>query len=175
ECVFTIPGHSDWVREPFFSADHHLLAVISAENAVLVWDMQASQLIARFPFTKTLYGVSISEDGLYITVNDGLSETALSIKDGACIPHSAFYWVSFCNDWIMWKGHKVICIPLEYRGTLAKLHRNTVILGSNSGQVLFIELDPDLDPTKWSFEDPLARDPDLLIREESLADYPGVF
>ncbi|RDW93985.1 uncharacterized protein DSM5745_01307 [Aspergillus mulundensis] len=181
KCISTLTGHDDWVRQPSFLEDHNLVAAISADNTVRVWRTDSSDLIACFPFETTLYGVSIAHDGLSILVNDGWSDITLLIADG--VPSSsAFYWISVDEGWIMWKQHKIVYIPPEYRSAKGKrsgiiykkrsgiIYKNTVTLTSDTGHVLFLQLDPDLDPLEWTFEDPLLRNPELWIREDCLAD-----
>ncbi|KAL4811060.1 hypothetical protein BDV18DRAFT_4882 [Aspergillus unguis] len=174
EPIATLRGHDDWVRQPFFSEKHSLVAAISSNNTVQVWDWSIQRLVAYFAYTKQLYGVTITEDGKSLLVNDGWAETSVLIADGTP-PAVAYYWISVEYDWIMWKEHKIIYIPPEYQTQLSNINDNIVMLVPRSGDPMFIHLDRDLDPTKWSFEDPLDKNPDLWITEESLADYLGEY
>ncbi|KAL4910828.1 WD40-repeat-containing domain protein [Aspergillus multicolor] len=172
-CITTLTGHDDWVRRPSFLEDHNLVAAISADNTVRVWKTDSSDLVACFPFEKTLYRVSIADNGLSVIVNDGWSDVTLLFADGVPF-NSTFYWISVDESWIMWKQYKIVYFPPEYRSAYKKrsciIYENTVTLTSDTGHVLFLQLDPNLDPLEWTFEDPLMRNPGLWTREDRLAD-----
>jgi WD40 repeat protein len=111
----TLKGHESCVNGVAFSRDGKTLASASDDRMVKLWDTGSGKAL------QTLKGDS--NNSLNSVLNRSASSRLLSVE----------------NDWIFWKGKKVLWLPSEYRSDILAVHDSAVGFGYSSGQVLVLK------------------------------------
>ena len=112
-----------------------MTAALDAE-IVQIWDMQMSDTPQLIFGTSSGYMSSVT-----VSQDQWILETS--------VPSSSDYAISSDDSWVVWRGHKVLWLPPDYRprDRCHAVHGMTLVLGDSSDRVTFIEFDPHIIPT----------------------------
>ncbi|OQV10217.1 WD domain-containing protein, partial [Cladophialophora immunda] len=145
ECQHTLEGHSDWVRDVVFSPDGSRVVSGSDDNTVRVWDLQTGAAMLCYQTDTYSNHVEFSDSGSNILINGqvvtiprnsppatvaALSSSSNSVSDGE---------LRIIGDWIMWTSRRILWLPPEYRPGSWVSKSDSLIIGSSSGRVIFVD------------------------------------
>ena len=163
-CVRTIVREEDlWVDSVGYSPDSRHLVSAFQDGRVTVWDVGTGTERMRFQRqTGSRLSVSFSSDGQYIVSGaPGTVVTIWHVDSGACIkslqPRTSHYLdpiAPYIRDpnvpnhyeydvdkegWIVWRGQRMLQLPIEYRSGYATIASGTLAVGGPLGKVLFFK------------------------------------
>jgi len=103
--IFTLQGHSDWVRAISFSPDSHLLASASEDRTVRLWEVSTGRCLRTLHGHSSLvYGVAFSPDGtLLASCGDDQTICLWEVANGRLLRilrghENKVWWVAFNPD-----------------------------------------------------------------------------
>ena len=103
--LFTLQGHSGWVRTIAFSPDNQLLASASEDRTVCVWEISTGKcLMVLRDHTSLVYGVAFSPDGnLLASCGNDQTIRLWEVASGNCLRvltghENKVWWVAFNPD-----------------------------------------------------------------------------
>lgn len=128
------------VKSVAISPDGKQLAV--AIRDVELWDTATGTL--QKSIKSRVYGneLSFSPDGNYLKTSQGsykLTSGVLAESPDPELSQSTLY-VDGDGEWVVRGDKKLLWIPPDYRGQSTAVGQNTIVPGSVSGQVLFLDL-----------------------------------
>lgn len=137
------------------SSDDHTLKVWSAATRSLIRSISIDRAFHRLRIDLTLPGFVMTERGP-VSIDPLASPSA----DESEVPDSCPYAITPDGSWITWKNRELIFLPEDYRpdakgpsvfsdstlSTITAIHGHKVVIGCQSGQVIFFKFDEDAQP-----------------------------
>ncbi|RDW71670.1 hypothetical protein BP5796_07704 [Coleophoma crateriformis] len=148
-CQQTLEGHSGPVNSVAFSPDGQRLASASDDGIIQLWDAATGacqQTLEGYPYISTLF---FGSDGQSLETNRGVIGKEVLPKPTLSLNHSSttllpvkvarptLFSVSEDDRWIVWAGHKILFLPLEYQPRCSAFREDLVVMGHRTGQVTF--------------------------------------
>ncbi|KFY93175.1 hypothetical protein V500_03860 [Pseudogymnoascus sp. VKM F-4518 (FW-2643)] len=130
----SILDRSSWLIDSLtFSPDGQFITAAFYAEIIQIWDMQTSGT------PQQIFDKSSSDDSSVMPL---LDKRLLEIS----LPSSSNDPISTDDNWVVWRGRKVLRLPPDYRDTCHAVHGMTLVLGDSSDRVTFIEFHPDVIP-----------------------------
>lgn len=127
-----------------FSPNGKLIATACGTPEVTLWDVETASQVHNFNLDarETVWKVAFTDDGKSLHINEG------SLLRLNCAPRyigasttSIPARIDIRDDWILWKQHKMIWLPSEYRPLTFATRENQAALFCRSGRILIITFD----------------------------------
>lgn len=175
---FKISAHSSTVVAAIaFSPDGKLIVTARGPREATLWDIQTAAQLQNFGFVRPrlIWKFSFSDDGnwLYINEEDALRLDRVASHIGPS-EESISAGVDIRDDWILWKGHRMIWLPSEYRPLTFATRENQAALLCRTGRISIITFDADeteamLQRLHGCDESSLGPDEDQILERMSAA------
>jgi WD40 repeat protein len=140
----TFEGHLYEVNAVAFSPDGQMVASASWDDTIRLWDAGTRETIKELNIYAVVLQLSFASDGFHLITDRGVLEIGLSpaCQRGSPSGSSSALYVS--SEWVTWKTKDVLWLHPDYRGNCVAVRDNVLVIGHMSGQVTFIELDPNI-------------------------------
>jgi WD40 repeat protein len=146
QCENTLKGHSDLVNSVVLSPDGSRVASGSSDRTVRVWDIASSTEMFCYDVDTYIQQIDFSIDSSKILVEgkwSSLPSQKLLLHATATLPSSAsglpVRTLRVNSDWAISSSERILWLPPEYRpGTWAS-YSDTIVIGSGTGRVTFIQ------------------------------------
>jgi WD40 repeat protein len=134
----SLKGHSDSVRAVAFSLDGQFLISTSADGIVKHWNIETTKEIQK-RHIGDLINLPFSTAGSCSETDQGLNSLSHSLSQS----QSNFsHYLDIKEQWITWGNENILWLPPKYRAITTAVHKNTLALAYESGQISLIEFNP---------------------------------
>ena len=141
----TYEGHIAFVTDLTFSPNNQWIASISDDRAIRLWDVKTGALQQTLQGLKLGKIIKFSLDGRYLITNFGFIELPTSHSNSIQPINYGWHYDEENPNWIMWKNHRLLWLPPEYRPDCQAFHENAFAI-SRSGQVTIIRFKKNVSP-----------------------------
>lgn len=155
----SLSKHDDYIVSITFMRHGEELVSSSEDRTVKIWRTSTGSMIRSISTDETIYSLRSSiHCPRFIWTELGLMpiETMpLSSADKCELPGSWPYRIKSDQRWITWRDQDLIFLPDQYRpyvhfffasGLTARVYENRVVIGCETGQVIFFKFDKDAKP-----------------------------
>jgi hypothetical protein len=142
QCGLTLEGHNETIRTVAFSHDGLGLVSASEKGTLRFWDTRKGECKQTLQVGMAITKLYFTADGQYLQTNKGL--LPLGADAFIMVPNQAQSPGKFLvkKDWITQDGENLVWLPRDYRATCWASHNDLLVLGHESGQVTFLEFNP---------------------------------
>jgi len=135
-----LEGHTDWVNSVAFSPDGQLLASVSDDQTVRLWNPATGEQLQKLEgHTDWVSSVTFSPDGPFLETNRGLLKVECYTPPVSLIQSDSIAKIFVKEHWIAQDLQQLLWLPSEYRPTCSAFRNNVLALGCSSGQLIFLE------------------------------------
>ena len=181
----TLRGHSSHVNAMVFSPNAQLLASVHADLTVSLWNVEKKTLIqqTRYSPSQNMFirhegslsdtdretlircghphgeNLSFNHDGTRLEIDGKLLQISSPSDNSLHEPSEidASYAVDFNQEWVTYKGRRILWLPSFRRSHVYKLRNNILVLGSECGQLIFLRFSKTKAPFEISLPAPFIR------------------
>ncbi len=178
----TLRGHSSRINAMVFSPNAQRLASVHWDLTVCLWNVEKKTLIQQGKYSPSQnlfirdewslsnieilircghpYGenLSFNHDGTRLEIDGKLLQIWSSDNSLHELEEiNASYDVDWKQEWVTYKGRRVLWLPVNRRPGVYKLQNNTLVLGSESGRLIFFRFSKAKAPFQISLPAPLVR------------------
>lgn len=140
-------GHINYIPALAFSPNGQWIAFNSDDWEIRLCDVKRAALQQTLKDdTITDGNIQFSLDGRHLITNGGFIELPTSYSNSTQPIHYGWHYHAGTSHWIMWKNHRVLWLPREYRPRCQAFHENAFAIGRSSGQVTIIRFKKNVSP-----------------------------
>ena len=141
----TLEIHDRHAGKPAFSHDSRLLAVSTFADITL-WQLETGRQLETFHTQSYMIDLSFSSDGTYLETGDGEIEIGHLVDDTQPSSLSPGFRWRIAENWLMQGSRKMLWLPPDFRPTSCAYRDGLFVLGRESGDITFIEVDLNYRP-----------------------------
>ena len=143
-----LEGHSRGILQVVFSPDGQILASAAPYDNIRLWNVEKKTLFQQIqhPYAGNMFfyddGSRLALDGRVFEI----SSTSLTAFLQERTSTEGSYGLSFDKQWVCWKGHNILHLPITYRPSAYAFRDNMLVMGSEGGRMTFVELSSTILP-----------------------------
>lgn len=137
----TFAGHTDAITDVALSSDGKLVASSSNDKTIKLWDADTGEMQHSFAVEDVANDLQFSTDRPFLNTSQGSFMLQPSYRMFASLACHAYANEALGQHWVALHGRDMLWLPHKYRPKDSVVRDNTVVIGSNSGRVVFMEFD----------------------------------
>lgn len=137
----TFAGHTDSITDVAILSDGKLVASSSKDKTIKLWDAGTGEMQHSFAVESVAKDLQFSTDGPFLNTSQGSFMLPPSCRMFVSLACHANANETLGQHWVALHGRELLWLPHEYRPKVSAVRDNTVVIGSNSGRVVFMEFD----------------------------------
>ncbi|KAI1032369.1 hypothetical protein LB504_013206, partial [Fusarium proliferatum] len=143
ECEQVIEHHSGLVYSMVFSRNSIMLALTSDDEKARVWHLKTGECIEAIPIEHYSRGLLFTNDNCGLVTSTGIIPLTCPpvppFQTPTGLRYTATSFLGLRSDtWIMIGGNDLLWLPAECRGGKSAISGGTVVVGCQSGRVVFL-------------------------------------
>ena len=124
------------------------MASVSNDDTVRLWDVRKKILLQKIQH-QYVGSVFFNEDGSRLVLDGRVFEIS-SASLTASLPErtstDGSYSLSVDRQWVSWKGHNVLWLPVNRRPSAYAFRDNVLVMGSPLGRMTFLAFSTTIPP-----------------------------